>query len=52
MKNEKAKGLFLLCSVFPEDEELSTEILTRFPWEQTLLGKLMTITIHVEMKWL
>ncbi|RHN67926.1 putative P-loop containing nucleoside triphosphate hydrolase [Medicago truncatula] len=29
MKNEKAKKLFLLCSVFQEDEEIPTERLTR-----------------------
>ncbi|MCH94797.1 CC-NBS-LRR resistance protein, partial [Trifolium medium] len=29
MKDEKAKGLFLLCSVFREDEEISIEVLTR-----------------------
>ncbi|CAJ2663191.1 unnamed protein product [Trifolium pratense] len=29
LKDEKAKGLFLLCSVFREDEENSIEVLTR-----------------------
>ncbi|MCH80181.1 CC-NBS-LRR resistance protein [Trifolium medium] len=29
MKDEKAKGLFLLCSVFREDQEISIEVLTR-----------------------
>ncbi|CAJ2640479.1 unnamed protein product [Trifolium pratense] len=29
LKDEKAKKLFLLCSVFPEDEEIPTNILTR-----------------------
>ncbi|KAK2386595.1 putative disease resistance protein [Trifolium repens] len=29
MKDDKAKGLFLLCSVFPENEEISIERLTR-----------------------
>ncbi|XP_058728991.1 uncharacterized protein LOC131601232 isoform X2 [Vicia villosa] len=29
MKDEKAKGLFLLSSIFPEDKEIPIEILTR-----------------------
>ncbi|XP_045824198.1 uncharacterized protein LOC123916725 isoform X2 [Trifolium pratense] len=29
LKDKKAKELFLLCSIFQEDEEISTEILTR-----------------------
>jgi len=29
LKDEKAKGLFLLCSLFQEDEEIPVEILTR-----------------------
>ncbi|XP_024633856.2 probable disease resistance protein At4g27220 [Medicago truncatula] len=29
LKDKKAEGLFLLCSTFPEDEEISTEVLTR-----------------------
>ncbi|MCH79539.1 CC-NBS-LRR resistance protein [Trifolium medium] len=29
MKDEKAKRLFLLCSVFPEDKEISNEVLAR-----------------------
>jgi len=29
LKDEKAKGLFLLCSLFPENEEISVEVLTR-----------------------
>ncbi|AES70149.2 NB-ARC domain disease resistance protein [Medicago truncatula] len=30
LKDEKAKELFLLCSLFVKDEEISNEILTRF----------------------
>ncbi|MCI51916.1 disease resistance protein (CC-NBS-LRR class) family protein, partial [Trifolium medium] len=29
MKNEKAKKLFLICSLFREDEEIPIEVLTR-----------------------
>jgi len=29
LKDKKAEGLFLLCSTFPEDAEISTEVLTR-----------------------
>ncbi|XP_061375401.1 probable disease resistance protein At1g61300 [Gastrolobium bilobum] len=39
MKNKKAKRMFLLCSMFPEDEELSTEILTRYVRVIILFGE-------------
>ncbi|XP_061356027.1 uncharacterized protein LOC133300484 [Gastrolobium bilobum] len=39
MNNEEAKRLFLLCSVFPEDEELPTEVLTRFGIGAGLFGE-------------
>ncbi|XP_039687271.1 disease resistance protein UNI isoform X3 [Medicago truncatula] len=39
MKDEKAKRLFLLCSVFREDEEISIETLTRLAIGVSLLGE-------------
>ncbi|XP_027337495.1 uncharacterized protein LOC113851223 [Abrus precatorius] len=39
LKNEEAKKLFLLCSMFPEDEELSNETLTTFGIGAGLLGE-------------
>ncbi|XP_045791683.1 uncharacterized protein LOC123886409 [Trifolium pratense] len=39
LKDEKAKGLFLLCSVFREDEENSIEVLTRLCTGVGLLGE-------------
>jgi len=39
MKNEKAKRLFLLCSVFQEDEEIPTERLTRLGIGGGLFGE-------------
>ncbi|CAI8595880.1 unnamed protein product [Vicia faba] len=39
MKYEKAKGLFLLSSVFPEDKEIPIEILTRLGIGTGLFGK-------------
>lgn len=39
LKDEKAKGLFLLCSVFREDEEISTETLTRLGIGSGLFGE-------------
>ncbi|CAJ2663204.1 unnamed protein product [Trifolium pratense] len=39
LKDEKAKGLFLLCSVFREDEEISIEVLTRLGIGVGLLGE-------------
>ncbi|KEH34514.1 LRR and NB-ARC domain disease resistance protein [Medicago truncatula] len=39
MKNEKAKKLFLLCSIFREDEEISLERLTRFGIGGGLVGE-------------
>ncbi|CAJ2663185.1 unnamed protein product [Trifolium pratense] len=38
LKDEKAKGLFLLCSVFREDEENSIEVITRLCIGVGLLG--------------
>ncbi|XP_027337503.1 uncharacterized protein LOC113851230 [Abrus precatorius] len=40
MNNESAKRLFLLCSMFKEDEELSIEILTRFGIGAGLFGEI------------
>ncbi|KAL6567018.1 hypothetical protein OROMI_015422 [Orobanche minor] len=45
MKDEKAKGLFLLSSVFPEDKEIPIEILTRLGIGKGLLGKIMAATM-------
>lgn len=39
LKDEKAKGLFLLCSVFPEDEEIPIETLTRLGIGAGLFGE-------------
>jgi len=39
MKNEKAKRLFLLCSIFPEDEEIDIETLTRLGIGGGLFGE-------------
>ncbi|CAJ2638663.1 unnamed protein product [Trifolium pratense] len=39
MKDEKAKGLFLLSSVFPEDKEISIGVLTRLGIGTGLLGE-------------
>ncbi|KAI5408421.1 probable disease resistance protein At4g27220 [Lathyrus oleraceus] len=39
MKDEKAKRLFLLCSVFGKDEEISVEILTRLCIGAGLFGE-------------
>ncbi|PNY13999.1 putative CC-NBS-LRR resistance protein, partial [Trifolium pratense] len=39
LKNEKAKRLFLLCSVFQEDEEMSIEILARLSIAVGLFGE-------------
>ncbi|XP_027337504.1 disease resistance protein SUMM2-like [Abrus precatorius] len=39
LKDEGAKKLFRLCSLFPEDEELSDEILTRFCTGVRLFGE-------------
>ncbi|KAK7291173.1 hypothetical protein RIF29_06105 [Crotalaria pallida] len=39
MKDEKTKELFLLCSVFHEDEEISTEILTRYSVAMGIFGE-------------
>ncbi|GAU18657.1 hypothetical protein TSUD_124900 [Trifolium subterraneum] len=39
LNDEKAKGLFLLCFVFREDEEISTEILTRLGIGVGLFGE-------------
>ncbi|XP_058762496.1 disease resistance protein RPS5-like [Vicia villosa] len=39
MKDEKVKGLFLLSSLFPEDKEISIEILTRLGIGTGLFGK-------------
>ncbi|RHN67702.1 putative P-loop containing nucleoside triphosphate hydrolase, leucine-rich repeat domain, L [Medicago truncatula] len=39
LKDEKAKGLFLLCSAFPEDEEISVELLTRLGIGVNLFGE-------------
>ena len=39
MKNEKAKKLFLLCSVFQEDEKIPTERLTRLGIGGGLFGE-------------
>ena len=39
LKDEKAKGLFLLCSAFPEDEEISIELLTRLGIGVNLFGE-------------
>ncbi|XP_039687986.1 uncharacterized protein [Medicago truncatula] len=39
MKNEKAKRLFLLCSVFREDEKIPTERLTRLSIGGGLFGE-------------
>ncbi|XP_058755884.1 uncharacterized protein LOC131629101 isoform X2 [Vicia villosa] len=39
MKDEKAKELFLLCSVFREDEEISIEFLTRLSIGAGLFGE-------------
>ncbi|CAJ2663188.1 unnamed protein product [Trifolium pratense] len=39
LKDEKAKGLFLLCSVFREDEENSIEVITRLCIGVGLLGE-------------
>ncbi|XP_013441481.2 disease resistance protein At4g27190 [Medicago truncatula] len=38
LKDKKAEGLFLLCSTFPEDAEISTEVLTRLGIGVGLLG--------------
>ncbi|XP_027340760.1 probable disease resistance protein At1g61300 [Abrus precatorius] len=40
LKDEGAKKLFPLCSLFPEDEELSDEILTRFCRGVRLFGEM------------
>ncbi|XP_027337500.1 uncharacterized protein LOC113851227 [Abrus precatorius] len=40
LKDEEAKKLFLLCSMFPEDEELSNETLTRFGIGAGFLGEM------------
>ncbi|XP_045788454.1 uncharacterized protein LOC123883609 isoform X4 [Trifolium pratense] len=39
LKDEKAKGLFLLCSVFREDEENSIEVITRLCIGVGILGE-------------
>ncbi|KAK2440668.1 putative disease resistance protein [Trifolium repens] len=39
LTDKKAKELFLLCSVFHEDEEISTEILTRLGIGVSLFGE-------------
>ncbi|XP_024635607.2 uncharacterized protein [Medicago truncatula] len=39
LKDEKAKRLFLLCSAFPEDEEISVELLTRLGIGVNLFGE-------------
>ncbi|RHN67849.1 putative P-loop containing nucleoside triphosphate hydrolase, leucine-rich repeat domain, L [Medicago truncatula] len=39
MKDRKAKELFLLCSLFREDEEISIEVLTRIAIGAGLFGK-------------
>ncbi|XP_045820410.1 disease resistance protein SUMM2-like [Trifolium pratense] len=39
MKDENAKRLFLLCSVFQEDGEISIEVLTRFAIGVGILGE-------------
>ncbi|GAU27249.1 hypothetical protein TSUD_125290 [Trifolium subterraneum] len=39
LKDKKAKELFLLCSIFQEDEEISTEILTRLGIGVGLFGE-------------
>ena len=39
LKDEKAKGLFLLCSAFPEDQEISVELLTRLGIGVNLFGE-------------
>ncbi|XP_024633649.2 uncharacterized protein [Medicago truncatula] len=39
LKDEKAKGLFLLCSAFPEDEVISVERLTRLGIGVNLFGE-------------
>ncbi|KAK2407153.1 putative disease resistance protein [Trifolium repens] len=39
LKDEKAKGLFLLCSVFREDEEYFVEVLTRLCIGVGVLGE-------------
>jgi len=39
LKDEKAKGLFLLCSAFPEDEVISVELLTRLGIGVNLFGE-------------
>ncbi|XP_027337501.1 disease resistance protein At4g27190-like [Abrus precatorius] len=39
LKDDEAKKLFRLCSMFPEDEELSDEILTRFCIGVRLFGE-------------
>ncbi|RHN66506.1 putative P-loop containing nucleoside triphosphate hydrolase, leucine-rich repeat domain, L [Medicago truncatula] len=39
MKNDNAKKLFLLCSVFREDDKISTEMLTRFGIGGGLFGE-------------
>ena len=39
LKDEKAKGLFLLCSAFPEDEVISVEVLTRLGIGVSLFGE-------------
>ncbi|XP_073225227.1 disease resistance protein RPS2-like isoform X1 [Cicer arietinum] len=39
MKDEKAKRLFLLSSIFPEDKEISVEILTRLGIGTGLFGE-------------
>jgi len=38
LKDQKAKGLFLLCSVFPEDEKISIEVLTKLAIGVGLFG--------------
>ncbi|KEH34350.1 NB-ARC domain disease resistance protein [Medicago truncatula] len=39
LNDEKAKGLFLLCSAFPEDKEISVELLTRLGIGVNLFGE-------------
>jgi len=39
LEDEKAKGLFLLCSAFPEDKEISVELLTRLGIGVNVFGK-------------
>ena len=45
LKCQEAKSLFLLCSVFPKDEDVHVEILARFGIGLGVFGKVNSYTM-------